>query len=114
MLTTFNAWLDDNIPSEGILGAGVRYHDKSVYTVLRDPSLKKDAMEHACATAAEVFQVFKLRKSPVQRLEWKFESGMMHTAVRSDGNCLCLLTGQDGISRDEIDRIFYEFQTLWG
>src|SRR4051794_4998825 len=113
MLTTFNTWLGDNVQSKGILGAGVRYNDKSVHTVILDSTLKQENLEYACTPAAEVFQTFKLRRSPVQRLDWNFEKGILHTAVRSDGNCLCLISQVNGVPQEELDRIFYEFQTLW-
>ncbi len=113
MLTIFNNWLDDNSQAEGILGAGVRYNDKTTYLIPKENGVNREKLENTCQVIAEVFQTFKLRKSPVAQLTWKFEKGTLYTAMRSDGNCLCLVTNNQ-LHKEELDRIFYEFQTLWG
>jgi hypothetical protein len=113
MLTIFNNWLNDNSQAEGILGAGVRYSDKTVFIIPRETGPNRDTVENICQTVADVFQTFKLRKVTAPRLTWKFEKGTLYSAMRSDGNCLCLLATEK-VQQEELDRIFYEFQTLWG
>lgn len=112
MLTIFNNWLDDNARATGILGLGVRYTDKTIYSVLPAGNISRENLESSCQTVAEVFQTFKLRKTPVPRLTWKFEKGILHSSMRSDGHCLCLVAAKE-LPADEVERILYEFQTLW-
>jgi len=113
MLTIFNNWLNDNSHAEGILGVGVRYSDKTSFLIPHKDGPSRDTLDNTCNTVADVFQTFKLRKVAAPRLTWKFEKGTLYSAMRSDGNCLCLLATEK-VQQEELDRIFYEFQTLWG
>jgi hypothetical protein len=113
MSAEFNSWLKESTAGRSLLACGLRYADKSCFSHVYEANYTPANLEVVLRGVAECFQLLKQQKQTFGRLRWMFENSQLHCAMRGDGVCLSVLTGNsEGPPTDVLDRLFAEFQAF--
>ncbi|HSH92964.1 MAG TPA: hypothetical protein VK968_02385 [Roseimicrobium sp.] len=115
MITIFNHWLKQSANVDGLLAAGIRYTDKTIYAEIVQPGFNRAHVDQACGVLTEAFQLLRNQRVSTQQMRLTFEKGQVYGVSRTDGHCLCLITPCEVSPKleREIERVVGEFLKLW-
>ncbi len=91
MQEQFNNWLTDTLKVSGVLACGIRGPDRKTLARSGSSQFSPVALEQACRTLADTFQILNANRFPAGMIRWVYENHLVYGSVRADGHCLTLL-----------------------
>lgn len=114
MKEQFNNWLTDKMKISGVLACGIRGPDRKTLTRSSSAQYNPIALEQACRTLADTFQILHANRFPAGFIRWVYENYFVYGSIRQDGHCLAVITRRNGqeLQPSDLDAMLSEFHNL--